>query len=64
MNSLPDVLPPSSGVDGGTVAGAVIGSLVVLVLVAIAVVVLLVFISHKMHRQKQLAMMQLDILAM
>ena len=55
---------PQSDVDGGAVAGAVIGTLVVLVLVAIAVVVLLVFMSHKLRKQKQLERIQMDILAM
>ena len=44
--SLPDILPQSSGVDGGTVAGAVIGTLAVLVLVAITVVIAFV-LYHK-----------------
>ena len=58
-----DVLP-QSGVDGGTVAGAVIGTLVALVLVAIAVVVVLAMISRKLRKKKQFQMMQVDILAL
>ena len=54
----------NSGVDGGTVAGTVIGILAVLVLVAIAVVVLLVSISRKLRRKKQLERMHLDILSL
>ena len=59
----------ASGVDipqnsGGTVAGAVIGTLAFLVLVAIVVVVPLVFISHKLHKKKALEKMQLDIHAL
>ena len=43
-------IPQNSGVDGGTVSGAVIGTLTFLVLVAIAVVILLVLIYH-MHKK-------------
>jgi ABC-type phosphate transport system permease subunit len=64
VNSLPDNLPHSPDVDGGTLAGAVIGTLVVLVLVATVAVVLLVIISRKMHKRKQLERMQLDICAL
>ena len=55
-HSFPDVPPQSSGVDGGTVAESVMGTLTALVPVAIGVVVLLV-IYHKMCRRKQLGRM-------
>ena len=63
VSSLPDILPRSF-VDGGTLAGAVICTLVVLVLVATVAVVLLVIIFRKMHKRKQLERMQLDICAL
>ena len=52
---------PRSGVDGGTIAGAVIGPVVVLLLVAIAVVV---FMSRNLRKKKQLERIHLDIFAM
>ena len=63
-HSFPGIPPQSSGVDGGTVAGSVIGTLAALVLVAIAVVVPLVILYHNMNRRKQLERMQLDIFAL
>ena len=56
-----DIYPRSSGINGGSVAGAVIATLVV---VAIVSLVLLVYIYYKIRRRKQMERMQLDILAL
>ena len=59
-----DIVVRSVGVNSGTVAGSVIGTLGVLVLVAIVIVVLFVVTSRKTYKKKQLEKIQLDILAL
>ena len=49
--------------DGGTIPGAVMGVVAVILLIII-IVVLFVNISDKLHQQKQLERMQLDILGL
>lgn len=53
----------SSGVEGDTIAGAVVGTLL-LCAVAITAVVVLMIVSYKRNTKKQLQRIQLDILAM
>ena len=60
-NYLPDVASP----NGGTIAGAVMGTLTFLALLAVVVVVVLLVInSRTRHRRKQMEKIQLDILGM
>jgi c-mer proto-oncogene tyrosine kinase/anaplastic lymphoma kinase/receptor tyrosine kinase len=58
-------ISPRGSIDGGTVAGAVVGILVFLALLAVVVVVVLLVInSRTRHRRKQMEKIQLDILGM
>ena len=59
----PDSHPQSSSVDGGTIAGAVIGTLTVF-MIAMVVGVLSWIKFHKTYRRKQMERIQLDIRAM